>query len=360
MGVDNLSAVLHGIDDIRLEQKTIPIPNENQLLIRIHTVGICGSDVHFLKRGCIGSFIVKEPMILGHETSGTVVGVGSNVKGFFVGDRVALEPGAICRRCSQCRSGRYNLCEDMTFFATPPADGTLTRYVAHEADFCFKLPDNISFEEGALLEPLSVVVHACRRAGMQMGHRVLVQGAGPIGMLCMMTARALGAAQVAITDLCPNRLELAKTLGAEHTICVQGKSAAEVREAVIKSLDCEPDVTVECTGAQSSMESSILSTRPGGVIAMVGLRAARVELPLIDAALREVDIRGVFRYLNCYPIALSLLASGKLDLSGITRAHYTLEQSAEAFERSQNGDVMKVFIHCERQPPASESVCLPS
>ncbi|KAK6052084.1 D-xylulose reductase domain protein [Cooperia oncophora] len=146
----------------------------------------------------------------------------------------------------------------MRFFATPPIDGSLARYVAYDADFCYKLPDHVSFEEGALLEPLSVAVHTCRRSGVQMGQRVLVQGAGPIGTLCMMTARTLGASEVVITDLSQDRLDLAKKLGAEHAICVTGKSPAEVRKAVIEALGTEPDVALECTGAQSSIESAIL------------------------------------------------------------------------------------------------------
>ncbi|KAK5973753.1 Sorbitol dehydrogenase [Trichostrongylus colubriformis] len=336
MDVDNLSAVLYGVNDIRLEQKKIPSPADNELLIRVHTVGICGSDVHFWTNGAIGNFIVKEPMVLGHETSGTVAGVGSHVKGFVVGDRVAIEPG------------RYNLCADTKFFATPPTDGSLTRYLAYDADFCYKLPDNVTFEEGALLEPLSVAVHACRRSGLQLGQRVLIQGAGPIGTLCMMTARALGATQVVITDINQARLDLATKLGADFAICVKGKSPAEVRDAVVKALGTEPDVTLECTGAQSCIESAILSTRSGGVVTLVGLGASRVELPLLEAALREVDLRGVFRYVNCYPTALNLVASRRIDLSGLTRAHYTLENTLEAFKRTQKGDVIKVFISCDK------------
>ncbi|KAK5983412.1 Sorbitol dehydrogenase [Trichostrongylus colubriformis] len=348
MDKDNLSAVLYGVNDIRLEQRKIPTPADNQLLIRVHTVGICGSDVHYWTHGAIGNFVVKKPMVLGHETSGTVAGVGSHVKGFAVGDRVAIEPGVPCRHCMHCKTGRYNLCADMKFFATPPIDGSLARYVAYDADFCYKLPDNVTFEEGALLEPLSVAVHTCRRSGVQMGQRVLIQGAGPIGTLCMMTARALGAAQVVITDLNQERLDLATKLGAQYAICVKGKSPAEVRDAVVKALGTEPDVTLECTGAQSCIESAILSTRSGGVVVLVGLGAARVELPVVEAAVREVDLRGVFRYVNCYPTALNLVASRRIDLSGLTRAHYTLENTLDAFKRAQKADVIKVFISCDK------------
>ncbi|KHJ80467.1 L-iditol 2-dehydrogenase domain protein [Oesophagostomum dentatum] len=180
-----------------------------------------------------------------------------------------------------------------------------------------------------------------------MGQRVLVQGAGPIGTLCMMTARAMGAAEVVVTDLDRGRLELAKKLGADHIICVKDMPVDVVRTEIIKCLGGSPEATIECTGAQSSMESSILTTRSGGVIVMVGLGAPRVELPIIDSALREVDIRGVFRYANCYPTALNLVASGRVDLSGLTRAHYKLEETLEAFKRAQKADVIKVFINCQ-------------
>ncbi|KAK6052085.1 oxidoreductase, zinc-binding dehydrogenase family protein [Cooperia oncophora] len=176
------------------------------------------------------------------------------------------------------------------------------------------LPDHVTFEEGALLEPLSVAVHACRRSGLQMGQRVLVQGAGSIGMLCMMTARTMGASEVVITDLNQDRLDLARRLGTEHAICVEGKSPAQVRQAVTEALASEPDVTLECTGVQPSIESAILSTRSGGVVVLVGLGESRKELPVVDAALREVDIRGVLRYVNCYPTSLDLVASRKIDL----------------------------------------------
>ncbi|RCN49267.1 L-iditol 2-dehydrogenase domain protein [Ancylostoma caninum] len=230
----------------------------------------------------------------------------------------------------------------------PPTDGCLARYIVQDADFCFKLPDGVTYEEGAFMEPLAVAVHACRRAQVQMGQRILVQGAGPVGACSMMTARAIGAAQVAITDLNTTRLEHSKKLGAEHTICIEGMSVNDVRAAVIQCLGGEPDVTIECTGAQSCLESSILTTRSGGVVVLVGLGDERAELPVVDPTLREVDIRGAIKYANCFPIALSLVATGKIDLSGLTRVHYKLEQVHEAYERKQHYDVMKVFITCEK------------
>ncbi|RWS28433.1 sorbitol dehydrogenase-like protein [Leptotrombidium deliense] len=197
---DNLSAVLMKKDVLLLQQMPLPEnPKNDEVLLATHTVGICGSDVHYWTHGRIGNFVVEKPMILGHETSATVVAVGENVKHLKPGDRVATEPGVPCRQCNFCKEGKYNLCENIFFFATPPDDGTLTRFFKHPADFCFKLPDHVSYEEGALLEPLSVGVHACKRAGVTVGSDVLVCGAGPIGLVTMLTAKAFGARKVCIT-----------------------------------------------------------------------------------------------------------------------------------------------------------------
>ncbi|VDK47931.1 unnamed protein product, partial [Cylicostephanus goldi] len=201
--------------------------------------------------------------------------------------------------------------------------------VSHCSQEIFRLPENVTFDEAAMLEPLAVAVHACRRAEIEVGESVLVQGAGSVGTLCMMT--------IVITDLEQRKLDVAKTVGADHT------SVEDVKRSVINCLKCEPDVTIECTGAQSCLESSISVT---GRIVMVGLGHPRVEVPLINCCLREVDIRGSFRFANEYPTSLNLLASKKVDISRFTSAHYKLEQVAEALQRTQKGDVVKVFVQC--------------
>ncbi|CAJ0582587.1 unnamed protein product, partial [Mesorhabditis spiculigera] len=346
---DNLSAVLHAKDDLRMEQKPIPSPGPKQLLVKIHTVGICGSDVHYWTHGAIGPFVVKAPMVVGHETSGIVAEVGSDVQGFSVGDRIALEPGSPCRGCEHCKIGQYNLCPEMRFFATPPIDGTLTRYAVHDADFCFKLPDHVTFEEGALLEPLSVAVHTVKRSGLRIGQKALILGSGPIGILTLLTAKAAGASEVLVTDIDDGRLALAKKLGADHVVNVRGKSVDSAKQEIISLLRQRPHVSMECTGVATSIETAINATVSGGCIVLVGLGADRVELPMVEAATREIDIRGIFRYANCYPTALELVASKRVDLTPLTRAHYTLEETEEAFKRAQKADVIKVFINCEKK-----------
>lgn len=347
-GKDNLTAVLYGINDIRLEQRPIPTIKDDDVLLEMGAVGICGSDVHYLTKGRIGNFIVEKPMIIGHEASGTVVSVGKNVKHLQKGDRVAIEPGYSCRKCNYCKEGRYNLCPDMIFCATPPVDGNLMRYYAHPADFCFKLPDNVTLEEGAMLEPLSVGVHGCKRANIKVGSRVLVLGAGPIGLVTLLSAKAFGASKVIITDISSKRLELAKQLGADHTILVnKGDSDEDLIKKIVDSLGCEPDVSMDCSGAEQSVRVAIKATRSGGVALLIGMGAAEMTLPLCNALVREVDIRGVFRYVNCYPTALELIASGKVNVRPLVTHHYKIEETEKAFQTAMTPEMnaIKVMIH---------------
>ncbi|XP_033124071.1 sorbitol dehydrogenase-like [Anneissia japonica] len=295
----NLSAVLRRKGELVLEDTPIPKPGKNEVQIRMQRVGICGSDVHYLQHGRIGHFIVEAPMILGHESSGIVSEVGEGVEHLRVGDRVAIEPGVPCRMCSFCKDGRYHLCPDVIFCATPPYHGSLRRYYTHAADFCFKLPDHVSLEEAALLEPLSVGVHACKRAGITLGQTVLICGAGPIGLVSMLSAKAMGAAEVVMTDLDEKRLAKAREMGATYTVKVDSKDPKIVAKNVEGALGGMPDVTIECSGAEPSVQMAFYGTKSGGVVVLVGLGPNEMAtLPIVNAALREVDIRGVFRYCN--------------------------------------------------------------
>ncbi|GJQ69295.1 hypothetical protein Trydic_g6429 [Trypoxylus dichotomus] len=348
---DNLTAILYGVNDLRLEQTPIPEPKDDQVLLRMEAVGICGSDVHYLVKGYIGQFVVRQPMVIGHEASGTVVEVGKNVKNLKPGDRVAIEPGVPCRRCSYCKEGRYHLCPDMVFCATPPIHGNLARYYVHDADFCFKLPDHVSFEEGAILEPLSVGVHGCKRAGVGVGSIVLVLGAGPIGLVTLLTAKAFGASKVLVTDIVQHRLDVAKQLGADYTILVDKDASDEdIVKQVIEKLDGQPTVSMDCSGAEQSVRVAILATKSGGCALLIGMGQSEMKLPLANALIREVDIRGVFRYCNDYPTSLDLIATGKINVKPLITHHYTLEQTLEAFETAKTGtgNPIKVMIHANR------------
>ncbi|EFN83387.1 sorbitol dehydrogenase [Harpegnathos saltator] len=349
MAKDNLTAILYGINDLRLENTPIEEPRDDEVLLEMACVGICGSDVHYLVNGRIGDFVVREPMIVGHESAGVVTKLGKNVKNLKVGDRVAIEPGVSCRICKFCKTGRYNLCKDMVFCATPPVHGSLRRFYKHAADFCFKLPDHVSLEEGALLEPLSVGVHACKRGSVGIGSKVLILGAGPIGLVTLLVAKAMGASKVVITDIIENRLKIAKKLGADDTYLVQkDKSESETMADIHAIFGDEPDRTIDASGAQSSIRLAILVTKSGGVVVLVGMGAPEVQVPLINALIREVDIRGVFRYVNDYGDALDLLASGKVNVKPLITHNYKIEDTMKAFETSRTGagGAIKVMIHC--------------
>ncbi|XP_049940853.1 sorbitol dehydrogenase-like, partial [Schistocerca serialis cubense] len=290
------------LNDLQLEQRPMPPdPKENQVLIRMGSVGICGSDVHYLVHGQIGDFVVKGPMVLGHESSGTVEKLGPCVKDLKEGDRVALEPGTPCRMCSYCKEGRYHLCPDVIFCATPPVDGTMCRYYVHTADFCHKLPDSLTLEDGALLEPLSVAVHACRRANLSCGTRVLIVGAGPIGLATICAARAYGAVRIVITDLNTHRLEIAKKLGVDATVRVcEGMEETQIAAEVQCQLGGPAHVTIECCGTESSIKQGLLATRYGGTFVLVGVGTDNARLPLTPI-FHEVRFIGSFRYSNACP-----------------------------------------------------------
>lgn len=348
MAHGNLSAVLRCKNDLRLEDRPVPEPASHEVLIAINTVGICGSDVHYWKSGRIGNFVVEKPMVLGHETSGTVAKVGDKVKDLEIGDRVCIEPGVPCRICEFCKKGRYNICPDVRFCATPPDDGSLCQYYCHAADFCYKLPKNVTLEEGALMEPLSIGVHACRRAGISAGYTVLICGAGPIGLVNLLVAKAMGATRICITDICENRLELAKNLGATQSVCVESKTTEDSVLEIKAKTGRSPDVAIECSGAASSIKLAVLATKPGGVVVQIGHGIPEVPIPIVDVTVREIDIKGVFRYANSYPAALDLVASGTVDVKPLITHRFTLKETLKAFETAHNrdGGAIKVLINC--------------
>ena len=211
-------AVMTDIGKMAFVERDIPVPKSNEVLVKLEYVGICGSDMHYYETGAIGNFVVKPPFVLGHEPGGTVIEVGSDVKHLKVGDRVALEPGKTCGHCEFCRQGKYNLCPDVIFFATPPVDGVFQEYVAHEADLCFKLPENVSTMEGALIEPLAVGFHAANQGGAHIGQTAVVMGAGCIGLVSMMALKAEGVSRVYVVDIMEKRLQKALELGADGVI----------------------------------------------------------------------------------------------------------------------------------------------
>ncbi|XP_037551372.1 sorbitol dehydrogenase [Nematolebias whitei] len=349
MAQENLSVVLHAQGDLRLEHRPVPEPGPNEVLLQMHSVGICGSDVHYWQNGRIGDFVLRTPMVLGHEAAGRVVKVGSAVTHLNTGDRVAIEPGVPREMDEFFKKGRYNLSPTIFFCATPPDDGNLCRYYTHNANFCYKLPDNVTFEEGALIEPLSVGIHACCRAGVTLGTTVLICGAGPIGLVSLLVAKAMGASQVVITDLSAERLMMAKELGADFQLTVKREDGAQqLAKKVEDVLGAQPQVTIECTGVESCIQTAIYATCSGGVVVLVGLGADMTTVPLVSAAVREVDIRGVFRYCNTWPKAIAMLASGKVNVKPLVTHRFPLEQAVQAFETTRQGLGIKVMLKCDK------------
>ncbi|KAJ8247814.1 hypothetical protein GJAV_G00250820, partial [Gymnothorax javanicus] len=348
MDKENLSVVLHSQGDLRLEHRPVPEPGPNEVLLEMHSVGICGSDVHYWQHGRIGDFVVKSPMVLGHEGAGRVVKVGSGVKRLQPGDRVAIEPGVPRETDEFVKTGRYNLSPTIFFCATPPDNGNLSRYYTHNANFCYKLPDNVTYEEGALIEPLSVGIHSCRRAQVTVGCSVFICGAGPIGLVCLLVAKAMGASQVIISDLNVERLAIAKELGADFLLQVKrGDVPMELAKRVEENLGRPPQATIECTGVESSIQTAIYATGRGGVVVVVGMGAEMVTVPIISAMVKEVDIRGVFRYCNTWPMAIDMLASKKLNVAPLVTHRFPLEQAVQAFETTRQGLGVKVMLKCD-------------
>uniref|UniRef100_A0A4W3IAY2 Sorbitol dehydrogenase n=1 Tax=Callorhinchus milii TaxID=7868 RepID=A0A4W3IAY2_CALMI len=320
--------------------------NPGEVLIKMNSVGICGSDIHYWQHGKLGDFVVKKPMVLGHEGSGTVTKVGCGVTHVKQGDKVAIEPGVPRETDDFVKSGRYNLSPTIFFCATPPDDGLMCRFYVHKAKYVYKLPDCVSFEEGAMAEPLSVGIHACRRGRVKLGCKVLILGAGPIGLCCLLIAKAMGAAQIVVCDLSCERLEKAKQMGANATLKVEKPFPCplEFAQKLKGLLGCEgAEVTIECSGAEFCMQIGIYATRSGGTLVLVGVGAATANLPMLNGSLREVDVRGLFRYTNTWPVALALMGTKKVDVKPMITNRFPIEQAAEAFETARKGTAIKVI-----------------
>jgi L-iditol 2-dehydrogenase len=329
----------------QMETDSIPVPEpgEGEALVAIKSVGICGSDVHYYEHGRIGPFVVEEPLILGHECAGEVVALGEGVKTLRMGDRVAIEPGIPCRRCHFCKSGRYNLCQDLTFMATPPDHGSLCEYVAWPEDFLYRLPPEVDNEMGAMIEPLSVGLHSVNLVDLGYGEDVCVLGAGPIGQLAMASARAAGAGTVSIVDLAQDRLDFAEQYGADRTVNGAEQDAAEV-------LRDSADVVLDCVGLPGTVRQAVSIARPGGRVAWVGMGADEVEVSLQDVQAKELFVTGVWRYANVYQTAVDLMAAGRLDPRPLVTDRFAFPgevQDAFQFAAEQPEGALKTMINLD-------------
>lgn len=324
-------AVLNRPGEIEVVERAAPTPAADEVLVRVHAVGVCGSDTHYFDHGRIGRFVVESPLVLGHEASGVIEAVGAQVDPGRLGQRVSLEPGVPCRSCEQCLSGQYNLCPDMRFHATPPVDGSLAELVTIHQAFAHPVPDSVSDEAAALLEPLSVGVWACRKGAVAPGSRVLITGAGPIGLVCVQVARAAGASEVVVADLNTERLRVATELGATATVASGSVSITQWYAG-----RRPPEVLLECSGHPGATGEGIRALAPAGRAVLVGMGGDELPLPLSVVQERELVVTGTFRYAGTWPTAIALAASGQVDLERLVTGRFGLADTSAALTAARD------------------------
>lgn len=320
--------------EIEVREIEAPALADDEVLVRVASVGVCGSDVHYYQHGKIGPYIVDKPMILGHELSGTIEAVGSAVNPDRIGKRVAVEPQRPCRKCDQCQAGRYNLCPNIEFYATPPIDGAFAEFVKIQNEFAFDIPDSVSFDAAALIEPLSVGIWACKRAEIGPGSRVLIAGAGPIGIILAQTASALGAKEVIVTDISDDRREFAMQYGATKTL--------DPRVDQIEGLDV--DAFIDASGVAQAVSQGIKGVGPAGRVILVGMGNDDVLLPVSYIQNKEIWVSGVFRYANTWPTGIEMVASGKVNLDVLVTHRFGLNSVEDALNSGKTPGAMKAIV----------------
>lgn len=334
------ASVLLSARSVEMQERPVPVPRADEVLVQVRSVGVCGSDVHYYQEGRIGGFVVEKPLVLGHEVSGVVVDVGSDVPESRVGERVAIEPQRPCRRCAACRAGRYNMCSDLEFYATPPVDGAFCDYVVAPADFAYPVPDDVSDHAAALLEPFSVGLWACRKAEVGPGSRVLVTGAGPIGALSSLAARARGASEVVVTDLVPSRRERILQFGAT--------TALDPADPTVDLSGLGVDALIECSGATPALLSGLHALRESGIAVLVGLGDENISLPVQLIAFRELVLTGVFRYVDTWPAAIAAARQPGTDLDALVTGEFDLEDTEAALTSDDDPQSMKSVVVVSR------------
>lgn len=326
-------AIMTDLKKIEFIERDIPKPKSDEVLVKLEYVGVCGSDLHYYEHGAIGNYIVKYPFVLGHECSGTVVEIGDNVKHLKVGDKVALEPGKTCGKCEFCKTGRYNLCPDVIFFATPPVDGVFQEYVAHPESLSFKLPDNISTMEGALIEPLAVGMHAARQGDAKIGEIAFVTGAGCIGLCSMLALKACGVSKVYVIDVMKKRLDKALELGASGII---DASKENVIERVLELTDGKgSDITIETSGSEITTNQAIEFAKKGSTVVLVGYsKTGKMNVNLSLSLDKELTFKTVFRYRHIFPLCIDAIESGAINIKNIVTNSYDFKDLQKALDDS--------------------------
>jgi L-iditol 2-dehydrogenase len=324
------ASVLFGDGTIAIQERPVPVPAADEVLVEVSTVGVCGSDMHHYNHRRNGDASNTTPVILGHEVGGRIADVGSTVDPARIGERVAVEPQRPCRVCEYCRSGAYNLCPNMKFFADPPVDGAFVQYLTIPADFAFAIPESVSDRAAALIEPLSVGIAAIQKAGVGVGASVLVAGGGPVGLLTAMVARAFGASTVMVTD---------RNLPRRERIAAHGFTAVDPSDSIE---DLDVTAFVDATGSVSAIQAGVGSVRRGGSVVIVGA-VETVPLPMARIASREITVTGTFRYANTWPIGIHLVASRAVELDDLVTHEFGLEQVEQSLQRDP-GSLKRVVL----------------
>ncbi len=339
------AAVLYGPGDLKLEERPKPTPKPGEAVVRVKVCGICRSDYHYWKHGRIGEFVVRKPLILGHEACGVVEEVGEGVE-LKPGDPVVIEPGVPCGKCWYCRTGRYNLCPGVVFMGTPPVDGAFVEYVAWRSDFLYRMPPAMSFEEGAMVEPLAVALQAVSRAGLRPGSTVAIFGVGAIGMVTLEAVKAAGAGKIITVDVDDWKLDLALRSGADVTVNARKEDPVE---AIRRATGGEGvDYAFEASGAERASYQAVKSTRRGGVVTLIGLYASdEFQYPVLEAVIKEVDIRGVHRYANMFQPAIRLVSKRAVKVKHLVTHKLPLEKIEEGFRIMDEGREKYVKIQVD-------------
>lgn len=330
------AVVLERVHELSLRDIDLPLEmGPRDVKIAVDTVGICGSDVHYYTHGRIGSFVVKEPMVLGHEAAGVVVDVGREVKSLRKGDRVCMEPGVPDLASRASRLGLYNVDPSVTFWATPPIHGCLTAEVIHPEAFTYKLPDNVSFAEGALVEPFAIGMQAASKARIAPGDVAVVIGAGTIGIMVALAAMAGGCSRVIVSDLVQEKLDIVGRYSGVTTVNARKENLAARVSDITNGWGA--DLVFEASGSARAFDGMFDLVRPGGAVVLVGMPVDSVNFDVVGAQVKEARIETVFRYANVHARAIELIASGKVDLKPLISGTFPFEKSVEAVERAASG-----------------------
>ncbi len=333
MKKDMKVAIMEGIGKIGYVSREIPSPKDDEVLIKIQYVGVCGSDLHYYETGRIGDYIVEPPFVLGHEASGIVTKLGKDVDSLKIGDRVALEPGITCGKCEFCTTGRYNLCPDVVFFATPPVDGVFCEYVSHPASLCFKLPDNVSSMNGALIEPLAVGFHAADQGGAKAGQKAVIFGAGCIGLMTLLALKSYGLTNITVVDILPNRLEQATKMGATHVVNSLEKDYKEQFNKITNNKGF--DIAFETAGTEITTRLSIDVLKKGSHLVCIGYsKTGEMNLPMSLVLDKELTINTVFRYRHVYPKAIEAVAGEIINPSDVVTNIFEFDDIQNAMDKS--------------------------